>query len=406
MRTNTAAARAPLIDLLKVVSIQLIVWHHLVFYGPMSDVVYPWAPSLFDWLYDRGRLAVQVFLVVGGYLAAQSLQRRLQPAAGPLPLGAAVAQVWRRYLRLGRPYWVALGLAVLSAALARTLMDHPATPAAPTWAQVAAHLLMLHDVLGDENLSAGVWYVAIDLQLYALLTALAWAAGWLARGTGAHVRPLWLAGCAALTALSLVHFNLDPQLDRWGVYFFGAYGLGVLAHAIGRRERPAAGIVAFGLLLAGALAIAWRDRVIVAGLTALVLLRWGGVTRLGLLPRRWQRALLPHLADRSYALFLVHYPVCLAVNAVVRWGWPGEPLFNAIGMLAAWAASLMSAEALYRVCESPEAIVPWARLRQGWQAVLLSLAIARISAAPAASAVARFRPAGAPSGAMAPPHRA
>ncbi len=48
-----------------------IVWHHLAFYGPMSDIAYPLAPVLMAWLYDHGRVAVQVFLVVGGVSCCQ-----------------------------------------------------------------------------------------------------------------------------------------------------------------------------------------------------------------------------------------------------------------------------------------------------------------------------------------------
>ncbi|HSV53424.1 MAG TPA: acyltransferase, partial [Burkholderiaceae bacterium] len=55
--------RLPLIDALKAVACVMIVWHHLAFYGPMSDIAQPLAPRLISWLYDYGRMAVQVFLV-------------------------------------------------------------------------------------------------------------------------------------------------------------------------------------------------------------------------------------------------------------------------------------------------------------------------------------------------------
>ena len=70
---QTPVSRAPWIDTLKGAACIAIVWHHLAFYGPMSDVALPLAPNLIAWLYDHARLAVQVFLVLGGYLAASSL---------------------------------------------------------------------------------------------------------------------------------------------------------------------------------------------------------------------------------------------------------------------------------------------------------------------------------------------
>ena len=83
------------INLLKAVAAQLIVLHHLAFYGPMADHVRLILPDLIDWLAGSARIAVQVFLVVGGFLAAKSLAPSAQPVMVD-PLGA----VWRRYAKL------------------------------------------------------------------------------------------------------------------------------------------------------------------------------------------------------------------------------------------------------------------------------------------------------------------
>jgi peptidoglycan/LPS O-acetylase OafA/YrhL len=65
--------RAWLLDVLKALGCVLIVAHHLAFYGPMSDVMMQVSPGLIEWLYDRARLAVQMFLVCGGFLTAASM---------------------------------------------------------------------------------------------------------------------------------------------------------------------------------------------------------------------------------------------------------------------------------------------------------------------------------------------
>ena len=98
----------PLIDMVKGVACITIVWHHLAFYGPMSDIAQPLAPALMAWLYDYGRMAVQVFLVLGGYLAAASLAP--QGVARFDHAGNAVA---KRFVRLVVPYAVALLLTVV-----------------------------------------------------------------------------------------------------------------------------------------------------------------------------------------------------------------------------------------------------------------------------------------------------
>ncbi len=88
--------RLPGIDALKGLACLLIVLHHLAFYGPMSDVVHRHIPWLTNWLYDYGRMAVQVFLVVGGFLAAASLAP--QGVARFKQSGRLIFQRYRRLL--------------------------------------------------------------------------------------------------------------------------------------------------------------------------------------------------------------------------------------------------------------------------------------------------------------------
>jgi hypothetical protein len=187
------------LDALKGLACVLIVWHHLAFYGPMSDVVYSSAPGLMDWLYGYARMAVQFFLVAGGFLAAASL----------VPQGTAVfeapgALMLRRYGRLVKPYLVALAVSVLVAALVRPWFDHPSVPAAPTLFQLLAHGLLLQDVLGQEALSAGVWYVAMDFQLYAMTVLVFTAARPLRGSTAVSAGPM---AVLLIALLSLAVFN-------------------------------------------------------------------------------------------------------------------------------------------------------------------------------------------------------
>ena len=67
---RTVETRLALIDAFKAIASQLIVLHHLAFYGPMSDVAQDLAPALFAWLSQDARIAVQLFLVISGFLAA------------------------------------------------------------------------------------------------------------------------------------------------------------------------------------------------------------------------------------------------------------------------------------------------------------------------------------------------
>ncbi len=335
------------IDALKGLACILIVWHHLAFYGPMSDVIYPLLPGLTDWLYDYGRMAVQVFLVVGGFLAASSLAPQGRAAftqAGHLLL--------RRYRRLLQPYLVALAVSVMVAALVGLWFEHPSVPEAPTLWQVLAHVLLLQDVLKLDALSAGVWYVAIDFQLFAI-SVLAFS---LARKLQRRwpQAPGWLgAGLLLLLAMSsLLFFNRQAELDMTGLYFLGSYVLGMMAFWASKtasRLTRVQWLLAMALLGGAALLLDFRGRIALALVLALGLV-W---LQTGAWPSAWREPRwLARLGRMCYSVFLIHFPVCLLVNAVVNFFWPTQLLANALGLLAAFVLSLLAGVLLYRGVES------------------------------------------------------
>ena len=339
-----------LINVLKAGAAQLIVLHHLAFYGPMSDYVQPMWPALLDWLGDSARIAVQVFLVIGGFLAAKSLAPDGLPG---LPASATPLQaIRRRYIKLAPPFIAATLIAALANALAAGAMTHDSISAPATFGQLGAHALLLHGVLGYESLSAGAWYVAIDFQLYALTALALWTAGRVAGGRAlAWLVPVMVA---AGGALSLLYFNLDAGWDNWAPYFFGSYGLGMLAWWASDARRKTGAVFALMLLLVVpawlALAVEFRSRIELALAVACVLFLCGRSATV-LHGRAW--AAVNTLGRISYAVFLIHFPVSLLVNtAFVSWA-PLEPEWQALGMLTAWSASLVAGAAFHRWVEVP-----------------------------------------------------
>jgi peptidoglycan/LPS O-acetylase OafA/YrhL len=135
---SAGRSRLAFIDAFKALASQLIVLHHLAFYGPMSDYVQPLFPGMISWFSQNARIAVQVFLVIGGFLAAQALARN-----GRLVEKPVLALIWRRYLKLVLPYLAALLLAIAGAAIARHLITHASIPGAPTLPQLIAHVFLL-----------------------------------------------------------------------------------------------------------------------------------------------------------------------------------------------------------------------------------------------------------------------
>lgn len=353
--SRSNASRIPVLDVLKGLACMLVVGHHLVFYGPMSDVAFPLAPGLMDWLFDYGRMAVQVFLVLGGYLAASTLA-----PMGVARFDHALTQVKRRFVRLSTPYLAALLLSLLVAELARNVMEHSSIPSAPSLPQLLAHVLLLQDVLGFEALSAGVWYVAIDFQLFVLAVALfSLARAWPERGRMPWLAPALVLG---LTAASLAYFNRVPALDALALYFAGSYGLGMLAFWAGRSARPTRWLAALAVLGVVALLLDFRGRIAVALVTALVL----GLLQASSGARSWSP--LPsvqRLGQMSYSVFLVHFPVCLLVNTVFSQYWPTQTWANAGGMVLAFALSVRCGQYLYRNVETRLVCLPSALRLQG-----------------------------------------
>lgn len=335
------------LDALKILAFNLIVLHHLTFYGPMADHVRPMFPDLMDWLAGPARIVVQIFLVIGGFLAARSFCPNGMPEKVQ-PLRAGM----RRFLKLAPPFCVAMGLAVYGSMLASLFMDHYSLTAFPDWRQVVAHALLLHGVFGVESLSAGAWYVAIDFQLYLLLACIMRFAAGAATTTGKRLVAIGtvVAGIAA----SLFYFNLNADWDVWAVYFFGSYGLGVLAWwtaaAKGSAYRTAA-ILGLTVLLGGlALEMEFRSRIALALTIALLL---GVVYRFQTAHpgRRWPA--VQYFGRISYAVFLVHFPVCLLVNAVFTHYGDASVLMQGSGMLVAWCASIVAGGAFHRWIEIP-----------------------------------------------------
>ncbi len=341
--------RSLLIDGLKALAAQIIVIHHLVSYGPMAAAAGVAVPDVVEWFSYYGRWAVQVFLVIAGYLTAQSLCGRETGLSRPWSLVA------KRYVRLVWPFGVAVTLAVVAAELARFWTNDPILPESPTVWQYLSHWLLIHGVLGHESLSTGVWYVAIDFQLFVLTVLLLWSSqalrwsGW---------APLFIG---ALTVASLVWIRTWSDWDNWAPYFYNAYGVGLLMGWLTRRSDKALPWVRL-VLLSVLVLISWQFAMTLNGrlavILAVALLLWVAsfpVSYVTADPTGSLKSLLGlvvhYLGGTSFALFLVHFPVSMLVNAAQdRFDWT-LPHEGVIAMGVAWLGSMVLADVFYRYVE-------------------------------------------------------
>ena len=311
------------------------------------------------WLFEYGRYAVQIFLVMGGYLAAQSLTR-----ANTLKSPRNVLKViFNRYLRLFAPYVVALVLTIICAWIARLWVNDEFIGESVTLGQFLAHLFFLQGILGLDSISAGVWYVAIDWQLYAILAIML--------GMFPGFRSLiWIL--LVLCVASLLFFNRSGVYENYFIYFMGAYGLGVLAQlcknysdsTVNRFARIIFLVIGLVIIVSSFHQIWLRN--ILAYLVAIALILWGDSAYKDQKQdqKRPQHQSRKHKlvnmilwgSRRSYCAFLIHFSFVLLANTLyIAWGMSAfhDGVMALALMLIAVVASWLAANYLYRWVEVP-----------------------------------------------------
>jgi peptidoglycan/LPS O-acetylase OafA/YrhL len=326
--------RSLTVDVLKVVAAQFIVWHHFSAYGPMADTMSLAWPQLMEWLYGYARQVVQVFLVVGGYLAAQSVMDK--------PITRPLVSIVKRYLRLVPFYVLALLLISVAVAVSRDTIHAAWLPSEPNLWQFLTHALLLHDLLGFEALSSGVWYVAIDFQLYALLMVLCYALQ-----TENHRRLSVVV--ALLCAASMWQFNRVDELDMWAIYFFAAYGLGVLAAWAKRSSFETRVFWLTAGLAVGALWVEYRTRLSLALLTAV----WLVIKPKSMVHWTPIKRVVHRLSNSAYVLFLTHFGIIVLASAIWNLNQMSGPL-TALAMTGlAWLCCVVLGLFLHEKVEVP-----------------------------------------------------
>jgi peptidoglycan/LPS O-acetylase OafA/YrhL len=338
--------RSAFIDNIKGMACLLIVFHHLAFYGPMSDVANAVIPKTIDFFFDYARLAVAVFLCVGGFLAGLKLS---EPN---FFVKHSVQQViWQKYLRLVIPYLGAIALAIAASFVASRLMQHDSISAMPDVPQLLSHLFFLQNILGFESLSAGLWYVAIDFQLFAVCAILVFLVEKLSPASWSYksTRLISLIIFSALTIASVTFFNQHEAYDVWFVYFFAYYGLGLLTAFLVRNQSHRVLILAVVAVTIFSLYYQdFRERLLLALLMAFLLFssyesNWSK-------SKLWNNP-LRKIGEMSYSIFLVHFPVSLVVSGVWVQLYPSDPWMNVLGMGLSALLSLLLAIPFYKYIE-------------------------------------------------------
>jgi peptidoglycan/LPS O-acetylase OafA/YrhL len=350
---NPERSQYCLIDVLKVLAAHVIVLHHCVSYGELASAAKELLPSVSTFLFDYGRYAVQIFLVVAGYLAAQSFENMMAVQAHVRKKGAGtvVQLALRRYLRLAGPYVAALLITIVCASLARQWSTDEYIGQPETIAQVLAHLFLLQGVLGYESISAGVWYVAIDWQLFTALTVV----------YAVFQRPMIRVGIlAVLIVASLFYFNRHASFENSFIYFIGSYGLGVLAYwasSVNAINANLGWISAKKVLLTIALIVlvsalhsVWLRNYLALGVAFLLLYAGNRPYRH---PQSWLAKAMQWASTRAYCAFLIHFTFILLANTTLLALHVQSPAISLSFIALVSVLSWIAAGYLYRWVELP-----------------------------------------------------
>ena len=337
-----------LIDFLKVFAALLIILHHLSSYGQIAEDARKALPGIMNWLFEYGRYAVQIFLVMAGYLAAQSLTRYANikfSAQGLLKV------ILNRYLRLFGPYAAALILTIACAYIARFWINDEFVGETETLSQFLAHLFFIQGILGLDSISAGAWYIAIDWQLYSVLAILLIS-------FPRYQAVIWVISVLAVS--SLLFFNRSGTYEAYFIYFIGSYSLGVFAYLAKCFDNQSVNRLAkIALLLIGLIIVIssfqqiWL-RNFLAWFVAIALLFWGNKSY----PSADSKMLeaIAWGSQRSYCAFLIHFALILLANTlyIATGMYMHESGMLALAlMLGVVICSTVAANYLYRAVELP-----------------------------------------------------
>jgi peptidoglycan/LPS O-acetylase OafA/YrhL len=330
--------------------------------GPFAAV-----PAGFGWLpglVSHGQAAVDVFFILSGLVIVPSVQ-----AFGGRAAPFLVA-------RLGRIYPVFLFALVAAVAVAALAPDYgrmpwlgplapdvwPHPPADDWWAQLVAHLTLLHGLIPQGMLPyvwvsflGSAWSLSTEFQFYAVIALLAGLAGGLdivllrrlANG-------LLLAAVAALAwqAWGPAEYQFSRAfLPQAGQYFaLGIASVGVVRGQVTAREFLALVLAACVLIcLPGGADKALPPLFWAACLAAE--LGWAPLEPLQALLRaplvRWLGAI-------SYCLYLIHEPVQKLLGiAVADWAAGNGAAFDAVFLPLAVVLPIAAAAALHYAIEVP-----------------------------------------------------
>lgn len=366
----------PFLDGIRGLSALYVTLHHAAIMIPPGELgrgALRWIPGLY-----MGHAAVSVFIVLSGYCLMLPVVR----STDGWMRGGVVDYLGRRARRILPPYYAALGVCLLLAAVVPDLRHRGGTAwdlALPVFRGdvVLSHVLLVHNLRMKwfYRIDPPMWSVATEWQIYFVFPALVWI--WRRLG----IAPAVALGFLLASGLASIPLLLGGDPGRWAVrqacpWYLGLFALGMAAAVVGFSDDPRARWsrrhVPWGVLTAtfGTLSLVRQVRYgdelfandTIMGLATACLLVFcelhdragspgAGPPVLGIVKARWAVA----LGSFSYSLYLLNYPLLSLGHLVVR-RWVTSPEARlAVSLLAAVPLTIALAYLFHLAFERPVA---------------------------------------------------
>jgi peptidoglycan/LPS O-acetylase OafA/YrhL len=299
------------LDGLKLLSCLIILIHHwsnyVFFTTPHPNT---FLDPIFILFANYGRYIIAIFFCISGFLFSN---KYFQNAI--IPNINLRQNLFKTYIHFVIPYCAAILLSITCMTFANLIDPTFQYSEIPVTAkQLALNIAMLQSFFQVPSLSAGLWYIPIHLQLLFLsLWILKIINKYIQNNqlsmkiTGIIFSILWLA--------SIFYFNLIPNDDCWGIYFFGMFGCGVLT-GYSFHFQPKL-MIAINLIATIALIMNFKIRLLISLITAdsifLYLTRPSLNKYLNHFPLSFKT-----LAHFTFSIFLIHYPIIVLLNSIFK----------------------------------------------------------------------------------------
>lgn len=291
--------------------------------GPLDGL------PVFSWLHDNGWVAVDLFFVISGFIFAY-----VYLAEGEMKV-TGKRFFWARFARLYPLHLATLLVCAAILAFGTPFSAHYVDNSA--W-HFILNLFMLQEsgLQTSKSFNVPAWSISVEVMCYAVFYLIA-------SRFPRHL--VALSGFLAIGGL-VVTIGDDPTIDHIGRGFCGFFA-GVLLYRFrdAPRERLLAGFLAAAIVAKVLPGTSLGATFGFALFPAFVWLMSGFAP----LRHHW----LVWLGDRSYAIYMLHVPVYMAINVLVFQSQKVPENLVWPTILSAWLAILVLSDLSYRFLENP-----------------------------------------------------